>query len=117
MVGFKSIGHNKYTGRMRNFRSKTIPIHRPVNKSELKFSYSIIHFIWLPQSVSKTLINSLSQKFSYASMIIDPVINGFSHNEVRFNLYICDHSIITFGKILSCLGFLNTYHVDSIDGN
>ena len=45
-------------------------------------------------------------------MIIDPVINGFSPNEVRSHLQICYHSIIDFWKIVLCLGFSKTSHVD-----
>ena len=45
-------------------------------------------------------------------MIIDPVTNEFIPNEVKGNLYICDHSILTFGKGGICLGFSNTSHVD-----
>ena len=37
-VRYKSIGHNKYTGRKTNFRSKLIPIHGPVHKSDLDYS-------------------------------------------------------------------------------
>ena len=60
-VGSNFIGHNTYTGRRRNFCSKPIPKHEPVHKSELKFSYSRRHLSWLPQVVSKRLINCLSQ--------------------------------------------------------
>ena len=77
--------------------------------------YLIRHFSWLPQTVAKELINSLSQKVSYASMIIYPFINVFSPNEVRSHLHICDHSIITFGKIGFYLGFSNTSRVVSLD--
>ena len=48
-------------------------------------------------------------------MMIDPVVNGFSPNEVRSHLQICDHLIIAFGKRGFCLGFSNTSHVDSLD--
>ena len=58
----------------------------------------------------------LSHKVSYASnIIIDPVINGFSTNEVKNHLHICDYSIVNFIIIGLCLGFSNTYHVDSLD--
>ena len=43
-------------------------------------------------------MNNLPQNFRYAYIIIDPVISGFSPNEERSHLYICDHLIITFGK-------------------
>ena len=49
-----------------------------------------------PQAVSKVLISCLSQTFSCDYMMIDPVINVFSPNEVRIHLHICDNSIITF---------------------
>ena len=48
-------------------------------------------------------------------MIIDPFINGFTPNEVKINLHICNPSIITFGIMGFCLGFSNTTHVDSLD--
>ena len=48
-------------------------------------------------------------------MMIGPVINVFGHYKVRINLIICDHSIITFRKTVLCVGFSNTYHVDSLD--
>ena len=47
----------------------------------------------------------MSQKSSYASTIIDTVINGYSHNEEISHLQICDKSIINLGKIGLCLGF------------
>ena len=114
-VGSKYIGYNTYTSKRIIFRSKPAPIHGPVNKSELTFSYSRIHFCPLPRVFSKGLINRLYQKVSYASSIIDPVINGFSPNEVIIHLYICDHSIITFGRIGLCLGFSNTSNVESLE--
>ena len=48
-------------------------------------------------------------------MMIDPVIDGFSPNEVRRHLQICDNSIITFGQIGLCLGFSNPSCVNSLD--
>ena len=57
----------------------------------------------------------MSNKYSYASMMIGPVINVFGHYEVRINLIICDHSIILFGIIGFYVGFSNTSHVDSLD--
>ena len=87
----KSIINITYAGRRSNFRSRPAPIHVPVHKSDLNYSYSISHFIWLPQAVAKKLIYRLSQKVSYASNIIDPVINGFSPNYVSSNLHICDN--------------------------
>ena len=48
-------------------------------------------------------------------MMIDPVINGFSPNEVKIHFHICDHSIIAFGIRGLCLGFPNTSYVDDVD--
>ena len=47
--------------------------------------------------------------------MIDTVINVLSPNELRRHFHICDHSIITYRKIGFCLGFSNTFHVDSLD--
>ena len=69
-----------YRGMRRNFFSKPTPIHVPGYKSEFNLSYSIIHFSLLPQAVSKILVNGLSHKVSYASMLIDTVSNGFISN-------------------------------------
>ena len=55
---------------------------------------------------------SFYHKVKYASVVIDPVIDGFSPNEVKSRLYTCDHSIITFGIRVLCLGFSNTSHVN-----
>ena len=82
---------------MIHFRSKPTPIHGPVNKSELIFSYLRSHFSYLIQAVSKGLINSLSNKLRYAYIMIGPVINVFSLNEGRSHLHTYYHSIITFG--------------------
>ena len=81
-VRYKSIGHNTFIGRRSNFRSKTTPINGPFQKYGLNYSYSINHFSSLPQGVAKNLIYIFSQKVSYAYKIIDPVINGFSINDV-----------------------------------
>ena len=59
-VRSKYIGHNTYTGRRINFHSKLAPIHGPLHRSDLNYSYSNIHFSRLPQAVAKTLINHLS---------------------------------------------------------
>ena len=48
-------------------------------------------------------------------MMIDGIINGFTTNEFIIHLHICDQSIFDLGKIGSCLGFSNTYHVDTLD--
>ena len=50
----------------------------------------------LPQAVSKEPINHLTQKVSYDSMMIDPVINAFIHNKTSSNLHIYDPSTATF---------------------
>ena len=42
-VRSKFIGHDTFTGRRRNLNTKLTPIHRPVHKSELNFSYSRMH--------------------------------------------------------------------------
>ena len=107
------IGHNTYSGRRSNFRSKPTPIHGPVHKYDLGYSYSISYFSRLPQAVAKRIIYCLSHTFSYASKIIDPVINLFSPHEVTIHFHICDHSIVLFGIRGLCLGFSNTSHVDS----
>ena len=57
----------------------------------------------------------MSQEVSYASKIIDPVINGFSTHEVRSHLQICVHSIVTFGIRGLCLRFSNYSHVDNLE--
>ena len=87
----KYIDHNTYTYIKSNFSSKLATINGPVHNSELKFSHSRRHFCQLPQTFYKIIINSLSQKVSYNSMIVDPAINGFSIKKVRSGLYICDH--------------------------
>ena len=78
----------------------------------MNYSYSRIHFGQLPQAVAKNLINILSQKVHYDSMMINQVIKRFSPNEVKSHFHICDHSIITFCRRLLCLGFSNTSWVD-----
>ena len=83
-VRSKYIVHKAYTVRRSNFCSKSIPIHVLVHKYDLNFSYSISHFSWLTQAVSKGLVNHSSQKVSYSSIMIDPVIHGFNPNEVNF---------------------------------
>ena len=79
------------------------------------FLYSRRYFSRLPQAFSKRLINRLSQKSSYDSMIIDPVINWFIPNWLSVHLHICYHSIITFGGKGFCLGFSNTSYVYNLD--
>ena len=112
----KSIGHDTYTGRSSNSCSKTTPIHGPVHKYDSNYSYSRSNFSRLPQVVGKGLINFLSHKVSYASVKIDPVVDGFSPNDVK-KLHICDYSIVAFVIIGFCLGFSNTSHVDSLCWN
>ena len=58
----------------------------------------------------------MSQKVGYTSMMVDPVINVYTPNELKIHLHICDHSIINFGTRWFCLGFKKTSHVDSLDG-
>ena len=113
-VRSKSIVHNTYTGRRIIFHSKPTPIHEPVHKYDFNCSYSIRHFSRFTQEVSKELIDSLSQKFSYASKKVDLVINGFSPNEVRSHLHICDNSIFNFCIRGLCLGFSITSNVYSL---
>ena len=48
-------------------------------------------------------------------MKTDPVINGFSTNEVTSHFHICEHSIVNFGQRGFCLGFSYTYRVDNLD--
>ena len=95
IVRSKSIRHNTYTVRRINFSSQPTLIHGPVHTSDLNHSYPRSHYSRLIQAVSKKKYR-LSQKVSYASKIIDPVINGFSPNGVSIHLHISDHSIVKF---------------------
>ena len=79
-VRSECIVHNTYIARIRNLSYKPTPIHRAASIYELNLSYSRSHFSWLPQAVSKELIDFLYQKVTYYSMFIDPVINWFSTN-------------------------------------
>ena len=81
----------------------------------MDFSYSRSHSRWLPQAVSKRPINRLSHKVSFASNIIDPVINGFSVNEVKSHIHIWDNKNISFSTRELCLGLSENSHVDSLD--
>ena len=90
------------------------PIRVPVHKSDFNYSYFRSHFSWLPQAVSKEIINCMSQKIGHTYMKIDGIISGFGPNEVRSYYTIFDHSIATFGIIVLCLGFSNIYYVDSL---
>ena len=45
-------------------------------------------------------------------MKIDPIIDGFSTNEVKGYLQICDHSIINLWIRGFCLGFSDTSNID-----
>ena len=115
-----SFGHTTCTGgkvnnNNNNLYSKPTPIHVPVHKSELHFSYTKRHFSLSPKVVSKGLINILSQKVIYASMTIDLVIIGFIPNELSIPLHIFDWSIINFGERGLFLGFSNTYYADSLE--
>ena len=49
----KYIGHNTYTGRRINLRSKPTTIHGLVHKSDSNYSYSGSQFIRLPQAFNK----------------------------------------------------------------
>ena len=80
IVRSKYIQYNTYTVRISNLSSKPTPIHGLVQKSYLNYSYSRSHFSRLPQAVDKKLIYCLSHKVSYASNIIDLVINLFIPN-------------------------------------
>ena len=80
----------------------------------MNYSYLRSHFSRLTQAVAKEISSCLSHEVSYSSMKNNAVINGFSPNDVRFHLDICDHSIVDFGIRGLCLGFSNTSHVDSI---
>ena len=113
-VRSKYIGNTTYTGKWSNFRSKPAPIHGPIHKSDLNYSYSRSHFSWLPQAFVKRNV-FLSHKVSYDSKIIDPVINWFSPNEVRIHFHIYDQSIVTFGIRVLWFGFSDTSHVESLD--
>ena len=48
IVRSKYILHNTYIGRKSNFHSKPTPIHGPVHKFDLNYSYSRSHFGRLP---------------------------------------------------------------------
>ena len=85
-----------------------------MQKYDFNYSYLISHFSRLPQEVAKKIIYHLSRKVSYAYNIIDPVINGFSLNEIRSHFHRCDNSIITFVTRRLCLGFSSTSRVDSL---
>ena len=52
-VRSKYIGHNTYTGRISNFRSKPTPIHGTAHTFYLNYSYPRSHFSQLPQAVSR----------------------------------------------------------------
>ena len=60
------------------------------------------------------MINRLTQKGSYASMKVDPIINVLITNEVKAHLQIFDNSIVTFGLRGLYLGVLNISHVESL---
>ena len=114
-VKYKSIGHNIYTGRRSNSRSKPTPIHETVQKYYLNYSYSRTQFSRLPQAVTKNKIYLLFQKVSYASKIIDPVIIGFIPNDVSNHLHIFDNLIVKFGIREKYIGLSKIYNVDSLD--
>ena len=80
----------------------------------MNFCYLRSHFSLLLQAVSKGIINSLSHKVTYAYMMIDTSVNGFSTNKVKCHWNIFYHSIINFVKRGLCLGFSNTSYVGSL---
>ena len=114
IVRSKYIGQNTYTVRRNNFRSKPTTIHGPVHKSYSNYLYSRSHFSRLQQAVAKKIFYHLSQKVSYSSKIIDPVINGFSPNEATSHLHNCDHKNFTSCIRVLCLGFSSTSNVDNL---
>ena len=61
-VRSKYIGHNTYTGRRSNLHSKLTPIHVPIHKLYLSYSYSRSHFSRLPQAVDKKKIHYFLRK-------------------------------------------------------
>ena len=115
IVRSKYIGYNAYKGRRINYHSKPTPIHGTFHKPDLNYLYSRSHVSRLPQVVTKQLIDRLSQKVSYASKIIDPVIIEFIPNDLSIHLHICDHSIFSFCIIQKCIQFSNTSHLDNLD--
>ena len=115
-VRSKYIVHNKFTGRIINLSSKPTPVHGPVHKSDLNYSYSRSKFSRLTQAVSKKVSKNyfvLSHKVSCAYMTIYPVNNGCITNEVTINMNISDHSIVTFGIRGLCIGFSKISHAGS----
>ena len=76
-VRSKSIGHNNYTVRKSNLRSKPTTIHGPAHK----YLYGRSQFSRLQQAVAGKTIYRLSQKVSNASNTFDPFMNGFSPND------------------------------------
>ena len=55
-VSSKSIGNNTYKCGRSNSRSKPTPIHGPVQKLDLNYSYSISQFSRLPPAIAKKVI-------------------------------------------------------------
>ena len=58
----------------------------------------------------KKQVYFLSQKFIYASKIIDLVIHIFIPNDESSHFQICDHSMVEFGIREKYLGLSNTSH-------
>ena len=85
-------------------RSKPTPIHVPVRKSDLDYSYSRSHFSQLPQAVAKILV-FLSRGVSYAFKKFDPVINIFIPHEVISHMYSYSGCIVKSVIRVLCLGF------------
>ena len=115
-VRYKSIGNNKYTGRISYFCLETTPIDVTVQRYDSNYSYTRSHSSKLSQSVANKLVHCLTQKLSYDFRIIYLVINLFSPIVVRSHLHMCCHSIVTFGIREFCLRLFNTSHVDISDG-
>ena len=109
------IFHDTYIGRRIKFRSKPTPFIGTVHKPESICSYFISQFSFLPQALYRRLNNNLSQKVSYVSMIIYPVIIGFSLNEQMSHFHICYYLIIILGKRGLYFGFSNTDRVGSLE--
>ena len=56
-----------------------------------------VTLVGLKKTVTKNMINRLSQKISYDSKINNMVIDGFNPNDVSSHFYIIIQSIVTLG--------------------
>ena len=81
------IDHNTYTGRSKNLHSKPTLIHGRVHKSGFNCLYTRIHFIFLPHSVSKRLINSLSQILALFILLFLTTTNSFIRLYLAYDLF------------------------------